>query len=354
MARLIHDRTAQLQDTNALLATTQEIAHLGSWEFVPQTRTIRCSEEVYRIIGVPTITGTITLNRAMRAIGTADRRQFLRTFLESVRTGAPGFEMVHRVIRADTGAHRWVLQRCIHRRDPNGRVIWTRGMVHDISDRHQIEESLRFALAEKSVLLQEVNHRVRNNLAVVQSILSLQRGYLPPESRAYGVLTDAGNRIASMSIIHDQLYNTNNAAIIVLSDYIETLLSRIRESYAIPGIELQSEVDSLTIDVTRAISCGLIVNELVVNAYKHAFPSGSGTISVVAGRAGQDIEIVVTDDGAGQKVRSAPNEERPTTGGLGRELVDQLAAQIGGTVTYQSEPGTRVVVRFPASEPVPA
>ena len=222
-------------------------------------------------------------------------------------------------------------------------------MARQIEERQEAleksKESLREALAEKTVLLREVNHRVRNNLAVVKGILSLERSALQEGSREYGVLLDVESRVTSMALIHDQLYQSPSVAQISLKEYLNELLKRIRESHGRPDVELRSSVESIVLEADRGIPCGIIVNELVINAYKHAFPGRGGFVDVaVRQTAGDTVELSVLDDGVGQSwgpVRHA---------GIGRDLLEELTRQLEGTVEYRSGngDGTEVTVRFPA------
>jgi two-component sensor histidine kinase len=237
-------------------------------------------------------------------------------------------------------------------------------MVHDITERHGLEESLREAVAEKTALLQEVHHRVRNNLAIIRSLISLKQELLSDGSRAKGVLQDMYGRITSMALLHDQLYESDTYSQIDMEEYLNALLDGVENSYGAPGVILHRRIGSIVVEMHRVIPCGMIVNELLANAYKYAFPDDSGAITVTVCQERSDpaadvqpmISVVVSDDGTG-----LPGSEEPREGaqpdrrdGIGRTLVHQLAQQLGGSVTWSLPPtgGTTVTVRFPAA-PLP-
>ncbi|MDA3949170.1 MAG: cache domain-containing protein [Spirochaeta sp.] len=341
MAETITNRQRQLEQSNHLLGVTQRMAHLGSWEFDPHARTVACSAEALRLLGLPEERGHLRVEDVLGVIHGADKPVFAQRFVRSVRDGTDGFEMEHWITPSGAGEARFVHQRCVHVRGSDGSLLRTLGMVHDITERHQFAESLHDALKEKTALLQEVQHRVRNNLSVVRSLLSLKRDYLAPDCPAYHALNDTYSRITSMALLHDQLYDRDNLDQVDLADYVSALIDEIRVSYGRPGITFETRLDSYTVDLTTGIPCGMILNELVVNASKHAFPGGTGTIAVTLShlRTGR-AELVVTDDGIGF------DPVAPAATGLGSELVHQLIDQIDGTIAISTDPGVRVTVQF--------
>ncbi|HKJ85210.1 MAG TPA: cache domain-containing protein, partial [Spirochaetia bacterium] len=346
MAEVIEARQSDLARSNELLRATQEVAHVGSWEYIPGSGEFACSDELLRIAGLPVGRDRLSLKQALDLLHPDDRSVIVRRFRESLASGEVGFEIEHRLRVAGSEEDRFVLHRASHVRGGPDRRVHSRGTMYDITDRHRAEESLRIALAEKSILLHEVHHRVRNNLAIVESILSLQRDRLPAESRAYRALADAHSRILAMGLLHRYLYETENLLEIQLNDYALELITILSESYGAPGIEVTSVLDEAVLNVSTAIPCGLILNELIVNAYKHAFPSGSGTLEVrVQKRQPGEIEIAVIDDGIG--VDQARAGAGQNVGGLGTELTRSLVEQLGGSVSYSDAGGTTVVVRFP-------
>ncbi len=341
MAEVITRRQQELEESNTLLSDTQRIAHLGSWKYHRGSGLVRCSDEFFRLLGLPPENAIVPVGTALTALPSEDRREFMSRFFDSLRNHTEGFEMEHRIVNSVTGENRVVFQRCVHILDSAGTLQETRGMVHDITERHRFEKSLKSALQEKSVLLQEVHHRVRNNLSIVRSLVSLKMDRLRTGTEAHDVMTDTYNRVSAMALMHDQLYDRGNVGQVDLADYIHTLLQEIQMSYGTEEITFRTELEPVVVELAVGIPCGIIMNELVVNVFKHAFPRGKGTISVSMAREKEMVKLIVTDDGVGLA------DNAWSSGGLGNELLKQLITQIRGHITCSSDRGTQVVVEFP-------
>jgi PAS domain S-box-containing protein len=218
----------------------------------------------------------------------------------------------------------------------------------DITERQQTEERLRASLKEKEVLLKEIHHRVKNNLQVISSLLKLQSGYIK-DKEALALFTDSYNRVRSMALIHEKLYQSQNLAQIDAADYIPNLVSGLFRSYSVSSqaINLKIEVDNIWLDADTAIPCGLMMNELVSNSLKYAFPSGrTGEILVkffVTG-SGQCC-MIVRDDGVGIPADFKLEEAES----LGLQLVWNLTGQLGGDIELSSEGGTSFKITFTRS-----
>lgn len=171
----------------------------------------------------------------------------------------------------------------------------------DITERRRAREALEASLAESEILLRELHHRAKNNLQLIASLLDLASSAPGP-----GALAECRDRINSIALVHEKLYQSGTVTSIGLSDYLRSLGQQVAQAWspADARIEVSVEADDISVALDTAIPCGLIVNELLTNAFKHAFPSGArGTISVRATRAGSRIELEVEDDGAGMPVQ---------------------------------------------------
>ncbi len=201
------------------------------------------------------------------------------------------------------------------------------------------DEQLRASLAEKEMLIREVHHRAKNNLMVVQSLLRLQSN-TADDGAARELLIESQNRVQSMSIIHDMLHRSPDPRSLSLSDYLRAMVTRLFQVYqgGIPAVKLCFEVEDLTLDVDTVIPVGLIVNELVSNSLKHAFPEGrEGSVCVSLRRTGAGrIALSVRDDGAGLP----PGFELEGTSTLGMRIVGSLAKQVRGEIELIREGGT--------------
>ncbi|BAZ99111.1 PAS domain S-box-containing protein [Methanothermobacter defluvii] len=218
--------------------------------------------------------------------------------------------------------------------------------LHDITRLREYEESLRRSLDEKDVMLREIHHRVKNNLQIISSLLNLQRYHLE-DGRAAEALRDSVTRIKSMAMIHEKIYQTENMAHVNFREYMEDLLSELRSNYPSMDIRFQFKLEDVDLSINQAIPCGLIVNEAVTNALKHAFPGGSGEVRISMRRVGDSMEVTIADDGVGLPESFDPSVD----GGLGMDLMLNLAAQLEGEVTIDGSDGVRVALRFPL-EPV--
>jgi PAS domain S-box-containing protein len=221
-------------------------------------------------------------------------------------------------------------------------------ILRDVSERYQIEARLRTSLAEKEVMLKEIHHRVKNNLQVISSLFSLQSSSLTDET-ANALLTESRMRVRSMALIHEKLYQSSDLSRIDFAEYIHGLVR-----YLIPAYEPANQVtfhiqaEEVRLSLNCAVPCGLIVNELVSNALKHAFPDGRpGTVKVSASGDGDQIRLIVADDGvglpAGQDVLEGDT--------LGLQLVQSLVGQLEGSLTLSGEQGTRCEITFCDSSP---
>jgi PAS domain S-box-containing protein len=235
--------------------------------------------------------------------------------------------------------------------DPQGAVVGAVFGIRDISERKRAEEQVRASLEEKEVLLKEIHHRVKNNLQVISSLLSLQTEHVPDE-RVRKILRDSQNRIRSMAIIHQRLYQSANLAEINFAGYIDELCAQLFRSYGAfeKKILLHTEAEDIFLSVDKAIPCGIIINELVSNALKYAFPDGAeGRVTVEFTQETNGLCLVVSDDGVG--LPGTYDLHAPES--LGLRLVHLLVEQVGGSASVgegssgsPERPGTRWQIRF--------
>lgn len=218
--------------------------------------------------------------------------------------------------------------------------------IVDISDRKQKEERIQAALKEKDILLGEIHHRVKNNLQLIDSLLDLQLSQVDDAS-VLGMLRECQNRIRSMVLIHQTLYQSKDFAQVDFASFIDSLMPTLVASYGLDQerISLGMSGVSVYLPLNAAIPCGLIVNELVTNAFKHAFPDmRCGRISIDLGcdEDGQ-VQLTVSDDGIG--IPEHLVIEQTTT--LGLQLVCLLTEQVGGTLAIQRANPTSFLLSFP-------
>lgn len=217
---------------------------------------------------------------------------------------------------------------------------------NDITEREAVQAALRRSLGEKDTLLQEVHHRVKNNLQVVASLLSLQgRGLTDPTARE--MFNATRHRVSAIALLHEGLYRSSDLGSIELEAYLKGLVRELVRASADPNRPpaIVCSAPGVHTDMDTAVPLGLIINELVANALKHAFKNRApGLVAVRLSAKDGHAELEVKDDGAGLPPDFAPGRAE----GLGLRLVQNLAHQLDGLLTYTSEQGTTWHVRFPS------
>lgn len=224
------------------------------------------------------------------------------------------------------------------------RSYWM-GVQRDVTEQRQAERRILESLRLKDMLLREIHHRIKNNLQLVSSLLELQMGDSVDGELVKPFVTEAQNRIEAMALVHEHLYKSDNPESVALDEFIVTLVDHLHGAFQTVGIECTASCERMSAPVDMAIPFGLILNELVTNAIKHAFPGiPKGLVTVRLARTGQEILVEVEDDGVGLPEEVSTGEH----GALGLRLVKLLTQQIKGTVELErTAPGTRATVRVP-------
>lgn len=250
------------------------------------------------------------------------------------------------------GEYRWILHHGTPRFHPDHSFAGYIGSCMDITERKGAEDQIKMALEEKETLLQEIHHRVKNNLQVISSLLSLQSRnvkdqYLIEEFK------ESQNRINTMAFIHENLYQSRDRARVDFAKYTKTLVQYLFNSYGADSrIKLTIDIGDILFNVDKAISCGLIINELVSNSLKHAFPKGKeGEIKVSFHPVGDEdakdenpdkYELVVSDTGVG----FPGNLDFQNTESLGLQLVNALTKQLRADIEFHKKSGTEFRITF--------
>lgn len=230
--------------------------------------------------------------------------------------------------------------------DDTGKPLGAFGISSDVTARVEAEDHIRKDLDEKDLLLREIHHRVKNNLQIISSLIALQaEGVTDPET--LGIFADSRNRINAIALIHERLYRTHDIASIFFLDYAGDLVRDVALAYGVTErITLKFLDCSQFLNIDTAIPCGLILQELTANCFKHAFPPGtSGTVEVGLTFDGDDsrYRLSVADNGTGLPEGFLPEDNTS----LGLRLVEILAAQLDGEVQFDHRQGTAVTVSFP-------
>ena len=218
-------------------------------------------------------------------------------------------------------------------------------LQQEIAERLRAEKQVKAALEEREMLIKEMHHRVKNNLQTVSSIFSLQSRYVKDE-QALDVFKDCRQRIQAMALIHEKLYQSMNLSKVSFRAYIQTLVAQLFDSYTLkPGqIQLRMQIAGLILDIKKAIPLGLIINELVSNSLKHAFPNHrKGEVTVILGfDEGDHLTLIVKDNGIG--FPEPPDSQKMKSFGL--VLVHSLVRQLAGVIEMERKDGTTFNLRF--------
>jgi PAS domain S-box-containing protein len=336
-----------LQRSEERLRLAIDNASLGLWEWDIPSRTVMADANWRQIMGFGP-DEPIDVRTAWRSAIHADDWPRVSEMLERhLVTPDERYDVDYRVTRK-SGELIWLNSRGrVDKRDADGRPLHMIGTIQDVSERKHAEELIRTSLEEKEVLLREIHHRVKNNLAVVSSLFYLQ-SINTDRPDVVRLFEESRNRIRSMALVHEQLYRSHLLAAVDFVEYSTSLATQLLRTYerADTRVRLVTKMAPLHLSVDLAIPCGLVLNELLTNCLKHAFVGrreGSIEIELVATDDGHHV-LRVSDDGVGMT-----NVDLAATQSLGMRLVRSLAKQLDGTVTFEPRArGASVSLRFAA------
>ncbi|MGB9936953.1 MAG: CHASE4 domain-containing protein [Methanobacterium sp.] len=216
-------------------------------------------------------------------------------------------------------------------------------IVRDITYRKQTENQIKKSLHEKEAMLKEIHHRVKNNMQIVSSLLSLQSRYIK-DREAASVFKESQNRVKSMALVHERLYQSEGLAMIDFPDYIKNLINELFRSYGVSDkiVKLYIDTDEIFLNADTAIPCGLIINELVTNSLKYAFNGDNGKICIGMYKENEKIVLSIMDNGKG--LPEGFNLEEAET--LGLRLVKSLVSQLNGTLELRNNNGAEFRIIF--------
>ncbi len=276
-----------------------------------------------------------------------DRESVWKGVQAAIQQNRP-FQLVYRILTAD-GELKWVWEKGLAVQDIMGNPLAIEGFITDITERMVAEKRIKGSLQEKEVLLKEVHHRVKNNMQIIQSLISLQADKLEGRHLKKPLL-DAINRIQSMALIHETLYRSKNMAALDIEAYFSKVAEHLIRIYSTPELQvaLSMEIEPVEFDMDCCIACGLIINELISNAMKYAFSEKGEYHISVALKKEYDNEalLIVEDNGKG----FADPLKLETDNGLGLNIVRLLVeGQLKGKIEVDSSNGTAFHISFPIS-----
>jgi two-component sensor histidine kinase/DNA-binding response OmpR family regulator len=312
--------------------------NLGVFRAEPGGRLLECNAPFLRLLGADSLEAAQDVFAREFAAGmVTDKSPLDKSVMSPAREVRVPFP----------GGERWFLVEEVIVTTASGQQM-VDGLAEDITERKKVDLQIQAALREKESLLRELFHRVKNNLQVVSSLLSLQSEALTDE-QAREMFREGRHRIHSMALIHERLYQAKDLARINIEQYVHDLASELFFAYGVSAERVRLAVDINTdgaiIDIEKAVPLGLIINELLTNALKYAFPDGrAGKMTVrIESTPGNMLKLTVADDGVGLPAGIDVND--PAT--LGLQLVSTLAEQLRGSLEARPQPGAAFTITFP-------
>ncbi len=300
----------------------------------------RFQEAIQEDFGITLGMGDLFVAEASQKAAGSNHGRYTDRYLNALKGKPQQFEaeLVDR-----TGRTIWV-ENFVNPIIVDGRVQEISCLAYHITERKEAQRELMRSLAEKEVLLKEVHHRVKNNLQIISSIMNLQSAYVGDDERLKDLLHHSRDRIRSMSLIHESLYQHKDFSSLDLAAYVDGLARNLVMSYSLNGkVELNLDLRSTNLVLDQAIPCGLILNELISNALKHAYPNGAaGMVDIRLRCEGDRVELTVSDNGIGLPEGFDPHVQ----GNLGLELVRTLVDQLDGRIEITSGSGVTYLLTF--------
>ncbi len=344
----LHRTEQALRQSEERLRLAMEAGKLASWEIDAATGTLTSCQRLKDIFGLSAADDQTFREQCLSLVPEEDRKRLLEEDERALATGE-GFEMEFRIRRPD-GEMRWLRSQVMPVQKGQGRHARLVGVVADITEHKKSREALQASLLEKELLLREVHHRVKNNLANIAALLEMQRAEVA-EPVAAAALGDLETRVRSIALVHELLYKNKSLARIDFQEYLDTLLQDLRFSLGQGRkIRYSARAEEISLGIDMAIPCAMIINELATNAFRHAFPvgkAGDGSsepeFRVEVRKDNNQYRVLVADNGVG-----LPEEiDMDTTRSFGLRLVKMLGGhQLQGEFKLERGNGTRITFLF--------
>jgi PAS domain S-box-containing protein len=317
-----------------------ESANMGAWDLDLLNNTSIRTLDHDKIFGYDSLLPEWNEKILFEHILPEDREYVQKRFEKSYETNKLYFQC--RIIRVDK-ENRWIeIYGNIYRDDKNvpNRIL---GVISDITKRKETEIRLLKALEEKEMLLREIHHRVKNNMQIISSFLSLQSSQVL-DKRDANLFTVVQDRVKSMALIHDNLYQSVDLSSIQFKEYVTNLSSQLFSNHSniSKNIKLVTDIMDVTFNMETAIPLGLIISEMITNSLKHAFPDSKGELFISLHTKDDNIELIIKDNGVG--VPEDFDIKKPKK--LGLRLLNQLVEQLEGSIELDRSQGTKFKITF--------
>ncbi len=339
------ERTSQkiLEDSEAQLKQSQRVARIGYYVFDITSGSWTSSEMLDEIFGIDKkykhdIEGWLNL------IHPEQRNELSSYFRHNLISKKEGFNKSYRILRNNDKSELWVHGVGSYELDKDGNVVKMFGTIQDISERMKTQNIIENSLKEKEILLKEIHHRVKNNFQQIISLIALQTEFID-EAQVLNIFDDLQTRLKSMSLIHELMYGTGNFAAVDIKEYIEKLTGHLIKTYSSnENIKLNLDLESHDFSLDSIIPCGLLINEIITNSIKYAFPNNSeGKINISFKKHEGEFYLKISDSGIGIK----ENIDFENLKTLGLRLINLLTIQLKGTLqVVRPFKGLQYIIRF--------
>jgi len=292
-----------------------------------------------RLLGYPE--GSLVGTNPLDLIHPDDREQVRADIEEVFEKKNPGTPSEFRILMAD--GNYLPVESIAHNMFDEPSVEGIVVTTHPIKERKKMENAIKSSLNEKEILLKEIHHRVKNNMQIISSLLNLQKEYVD-DFEAINVLQESQNRVKTMSIIHEKLYQSDDLTHINIKEYIEKLINDLLYSYAVTNVQEILDIKEIKMNIETALPCGLIISELVSNSLKYAYPhkNSINKLKITLNEINGKFELIISDNGVGLP----PNFDYKNTESLGLQLVNNLVDQLDGEIELKQNSGTEFRIVF--------
>ncbi len=330
-----------LRERERQLSESQRIAHIGSWQHNLTTNSVSWSDELYRIFGLDPEKDAGDFDAFFSSIHPEDQPKLKQAIDETLRTGKH-FSIEYR-FRLKDGRTKILYAQAELAFDETGTQRILSGTGQDITERKQAENRISESLKEKETLLREIHHRVKNNLAIISSLLRLQYRF-SGDSKVKGILEDSRNRLHSMALVHENLYRSESFSSIRVDKYVSGLARHLLDVYTMKRVRLEQDIGDVELDIDQIIPLGLIINELMTNSLKHAFEGDGPYVIDISMHASEGVVTLSYRDSGPGLPEGLDLQDAPS---LGLQIVHVLAKQLKGTMALDGTYRSRYMLTFP-------
>lgn len=332
-----------LINSHRQLLEAQKIGHIGSWELDINSNKMSCSAEFYNIIGTDPSKLGEGYNAIIELIHPEDRPMVEKSIQNAIKLHE-SFSNDYRILKSD-GSVRILSSKGQVINENSGAAPRLVVTEQDITEQKVAEEKIRSSLKEKEMLLAEIHHRVKNNLQVISSLLRLQSRFIEDDA-SIEIFKETQNRVRSIAILHEKLYQSEDLAKIKIDEYVKLLAEDLLYFYELDNskVEMNIDVEEVYLNIETAIPCGLIIDELVSNSLKYAFkPGENGTITIELHSNENDrFTLAVSDDGVGIPLTVDPENSET----FGMQLIKYLSNQLKADLELDRKDGTKFKLEF--------